>query len=109
MGKADTAARKRATRGGRMRGCTINITADELEAAGIDPEGPVPWYRVVGIGKRHGGGQRRPEVVQGPRQEIGPIMVELLELQIGLYQALQDLVSLSPDTCAARPCRCRPR
>jgi hypothetical protein len=51
MGKADTARRKRAQRGGRLRGCSINITADELAEAGIDPNGPRPWYRVVGIGK----------------------------------------------------------
>jgi hypothetical protein len=50
-GRSDTAARKRAQRSGRLRGCSINITADELEAAGIDPHGPRPWYRVVGIGK----------------------------------------------------------
>jgi hypothetical protein len=50
-GRSDTAARKRAQRHGRERGCRVNITADELEAAGIDPAGPVPWYRVVGIGK----------------------------------------------------------
>jgi hypothetical protein len=50
-GRADTAARKRAQRGGRLRGCSINITADELREAGIDPNGPRPWYRVVGIGK----------------------------------------------------------
>jgi hypothetical protein len=34
-----------------LRGCSINITADELAEAGIDPNGPRPWYRVVGIGK----------------------------------------------------------
>jgi hypothetical protein len=49
-GRQDTAARKRAQRSGRLRGCSMNITADELEAAGIDPHGPRPWYRIVGIG-----------------------------------------------------------
>jgi hypothetical protein len=34
-----------------MRGCFVYIDAEALETAGIDPHGPVPWYRVTGIGK----------------------------------------------------------
>jgi hypothetical protein len=51
MGKHDAAARKRAKRTQRERGCWLYIAAESLEQAGIDPSGPVPWYRVVGIGK----------------------------------------------------------
>jgi hypothetical protein len=50
-GRSDHAARKRALRAGRQRGCSIYIDAESLEQAGINPSGPVPWYRVVGIGK----------------------------------------------------------
>jgi hypothetical protein len=45
-GRSDLAARKRAVRGGRDKGCRLYIPAEALEAAGIDPNGPVPWYRV---------------------------------------------------------------
>jgi hypothetical protein len=51
MGKADTARRKRAQRGGRMKGCRVNITEAELKEAGVSPDWPETWYRVVGIGK----------------------------------------------------------
>ncbi len=34
-----------------MRGCFVYIDGESLETAGIDPSGPVPWYRIVGIGK----------------------------------------------------------
>jgi hypothetical protein len=50
-GRSDTAARKRGQRRRNEKGITLYLTRGELEAAGIDPEGPVPWYRVVGIGK----------------------------------------------------------
>jgi hypothetical protein len=43
---ADTAARKRAKRSGRERGCWTYISAEQLEAAGIDPRGPAPFYRI---------------------------------------------------------------
>ena len=48
----DAQQRRRATRGGRQRGCSIYIAADELEAAGWDPAGELPYYRVWG---RHRG------------------------------------------------------
>jgi hypothetical protein len=45
-GRGDVAARKRATRGGRERGCHIYIPAELLLEAGIDPSEPAPYYRV---------------------------------------------------------------
>ena len=50
-GRADTAARKRGQRRRNERGITLYLTRGELEQGGIDPDGPPPWYRVVGIGK----------------------------------------------------------
>jgi hypothetical protein len=47
----DARARRRAVRGGRQRGCSIYIAADELEAAGYDPAGPPPFYRVWGTAR----------------------------------------------------------
>lgn len=44
----DPAARKRATRAGAEKGCRVYIPADVLIAAGFDPEGPPPFYRMVG-------------------------------------------------------------
>lgn len=51
-GRADTAARKRGTRGGRQKGCYIYIPAEQLTQAGFDPHGELPWYRVTCT--RHG-------------------------------------------------------
>jgi hypothetical protein len=51
----DAARRKRATRGGRDRGCRVYIAADELRAAGISPEGPPPFYRVRGYQRSKNG------------------------------------------------------
>jgi len=48
MPQHDTAARRRAQRDGRQKGCTVYIPAEVLEAAGIDPHGPVPFYRTWG-------------------------------------------------------------
>lgn len=44
-GRHDYGERRRALRKGRERGCSIYIPAEQLEAAGIDPYGPVPWYK----------------------------------------------------------------
>lgn len=44
----DYARRRRATRAGRQKGCSIYIPADELRKAGHEPGGPLPWYRVWG-------------------------------------------------------------
>lgn len=44
-GKHDAGLRRRATRAGRQRGCSIYIPAEQLQAAGIDPNADVPWYR----------------------------------------------------------------
>jgi len=37
---------KRAQRHGREKGCRVNITAEQLKAAGVDPNGPPLVYRV---------------------------------------------------------------
>ncbi len=42
----DPAARRQALRKGRERGCSIYIAGEQLAEAGIDPSGPVPFYRV---------------------------------------------------------------
>ena len=55
----DSEARRRAQRHGRQKGVTITIAARELRAAGIDPDGPVPEYRVFPGKKRDGGLQLR--------------------------------------------------
>lgn len=47
-GKYDAGKRRRAVRAARQRGVSIYIPADELRKAGIDPDGPRPWYRVWG-------------------------------------------------------------
>lgn len=44
----DPALRRRATRGGRDRGCRVYVAAEELEKAGWAPGGPLPFYRVWG-------------------------------------------------------------
>lgn len=47
-GAYDPALRRRGLRKGREKGCSIYISADELEAVGFDPDGPPPFYRVWG-------------------------------------------------------------
>ena len=48
----DQARRKKALRKGRERGCSVYIAAEQLQEAGIDPNGPAPWYRIwVGKGR----------------------------------------------------------
>ena len=51
----DTARRKKATRGGRDKGCRVYIAADELQRAGIDPHGPEPFYTVRGFQRSRNG------------------------------------------------------
>ena len=41
----DPGLRRRAQRQGREKGCWVYIPAETLKAAGIDPGGPVPFYR----------------------------------------------------------------
>jgi len=48
----DSAKRRRAVRKGRERGAWVFIPAVELEAAGIDPQGDPPFYRVWSKPKR---------------------------------------------------------
>lgn len=45
-GRHDPAARRRSTRSGRKRGCSIHISAEELVRDGIDPREPPPSYAV---------------------------------------------------------------
>lgn len=47
-GRHDAMQRRQATRKGRERGCSIYIPAEELLKAGIDPQGPPPFYRTWG-------------------------------------------------------------
>ena len=44
-GRHDPAARRRSLRQARQRGCSVYVPAEVLEAAGIDPDGPPPYYR----------------------------------------------------------------
>lgn len=44
----DHAKRRRAQRRQRMRGCYVYVPAEELVKAGIDPNGPAPFYKVWG-------------------------------------------------------------
>lgn len=55
----DPDKRRKSQRHGKQRGVTITIAAAELRAAGIDPEGPPPEYRVFPGQKRDGGLQLR--------------------------------------------------
>ena len=55
----DPERRRRSQRHGKQKGVTITISAAELRAAGIDPEGPAPEYRVVPGSRRDGGLQLR--------------------------------------------------
>ena len=45
MPQHDHAARRRSLRKGRERGCSIYLPAELLERAGVDPNGPPPYYR----------------------------------------------------------------
>lgn len=44
----DTAARKRAKRSGRETGCWTYIDGEQLQRAGFEPGGDVPYYLVTG-------------------------------------------------------------
>ena len=52
-GRYDAAQRRRSVRRGRERGCWVYVPAEELQRAGIDLDGPPPFYKVWG---RRGGG-----------------------------------------------------
>jgi hypothetical protein len=47
-GSHDYARRRRSLRKQREKGCSVYIPADDLAKAGIDPDGPPPFYRVWG-------------------------------------------------------------
>jgi hypothetical protein len=55
MPSHDHAARRRATRAQRQRGCSIYIPASDLVRAGIDPKAPPPWYRTAGFQRSRNG------------------------------------------------------
>ena len=44
-GRYDAHARRQSRRSGREKGVWIYVPAEELQAAGIDPNGPAPFYR----------------------------------------------------------------
>jgi hypothetical protein len=44
-GRHDTAARRRAKRSGRERGCWAYIPQEDLIRAGFSPDDPPPFYR----------------------------------------------------------------
>lgn len=48
MPSHDTAARRRAQRRGREKGCWVYVPAEALQRAGFDPDGPPPFYRTWG-------------------------------------------------------------
>lgn len=48
MPQHDSAARRRAQRAGRQRGCSLYVPAEELAKAGFDPDGEPPYYRTWG-------------------------------------------------------------
>lgn len=41
----DPARRRRSKRSGRERGCWAYVPAEVLQAVGIDPAGPPPYFR----------------------------------------------------------------
>jgi hypothetical protein len=45
-GRHDAAARRRSSRKGRERGCSLYVSAEELIGAGIDPYASPPEYRI---------------------------------------------------------------
>jgi len=47
-GRYDSGLRRQSKRTGREKGVWLYIPAEELEAAGIDPNGPAPLYRTWG-------------------------------------------------------------
>jgi hypothetical protein len=58
-GRHDPERRRKSYRYGKQKGVTIQISAAELLAAGIDPNGPAPEYRVYPGQRRDGGLQLR--------------------------------------------------
>jgi hypothetical protein len=47
-GRYDASLRRQSKRTGREKGVWVYIPAEELVAAGIDPNGPAPFYRTWG-------------------------------------------------------------
>lgn len=55
FGTYDAAVRRRAQRAGQEKGCRIYVPAPVLLAAGIDPDGPAPYYRLRGYRRSKNG------------------------------------------------------
>jgi hypothetical protein len=47
-GRYDKTRRRRSRRSGRETGCWVYVPGEELRAAGFEPGGQLPWYRVWG-------------------------------------------------------------
>jgi hypothetical protein len=47
-GRHDAMLRRKSQRAGRERGCWVYIPAETLVSAGIDPQGPAPYFRTWG-------------------------------------------------------------
>jgi len=45
-GSTDHAARRKSTRHGRRRGCSIHLSGEELRRAGFEPDEAPPYYVV---------------------------------------------------------------
>jgi hypothetical protein len=50
----DPSLRRQSRRNGRQRGCTVDIPAEVLANARIDPDGPPPLYRMWASRKSKG-------------------------------------------------------
>ena len=48
------------------------------------------------------GGERSPEIVHGPGQKVGAVLVVFLQLQVGLDEALQNLVAVGAQAAGGR-------
>lgn len=51
----DSAARRQSVRKGRERGCWVYIPAEELRKAGVDVDGPPPFFRTSGYQRSKSG------------------------------------------------------
>jgi hypothetical protein len=63
----DPARRRRGIRKGRERGAWIYVPAAELQAAGVDPSGDAPWYRLWA----------KPRRSSAPGAAPGTVLVQL--------------------------------
>jgi hypothetical protein len=47
----DDGLRRQSQRRGREKGCWLYVPAEELLKAGVDPDGPAPFYRTWGASR----------------------------------------------------------